>query len=321
MTIQADASIRVGLAQLSPVLLDREATLRKVCDAIQRAADDHCRLLCFGEALVPGYPFWLGATDAARFDSALQKQYHRLYLEQAIHLPSGHLTSVQELAKRCRMGIYLGIIERAADRGGHSLYCTLVYIDANGELASSHRKLMPTYEERLSWASGDGAGLQVHELTDGFRVGGLNCWENWMPLARAALYAQGENIHVASWPGSVRNTQDITRFIAAESRSWVLSASSILSPDQLPDSFPGRDLIMENANGWLADGGSCIAGPDGSWTLEPVVGKETVELADLQLSCVLEQRQNFDPSGHYPRPDVLNLSVDRRRQSVLSTRD
>ena len=321
MTIQADASIRVGLAQLSPVLLDRNATLRKVCNAIQRAADDNCRLLVSGEALVPGYPFWSGTTDGARFDSTLQKHYHRLYLEQAVHIPSGHLNEVQELARRCRMAIYLGIIERAADRGGHSLYCSLVYIDAAGELRSSHRKLMPTYEERLSWATGDGAGLQVHELGDGFFVGGLNCWENWMPLARSALYAQGENIHVASWPGSAHNTRDITRFIAIESRSWVLSASTVLSSSQLPDSLPGRELIIENSRDWLADGGSCIAGPDGRWLLEPVTEKETVEIADLQLAAVLEQRQNFDPSGHYSRPDVFNLSVDRRRQSLLSLKD
>jgi nitrilase len=214
------------------------------------------------------------------------------------------------------MAIMLGCIERPTDRGGHSVYATLVYIDSNGIIQSVHRKLMPTYEERLTWAQGDGNGLRTHELGS-FTVGGLNCWENWMPLARAALYGQGEDLHVAVWPGSLRNTQDITRFIAMEARSFVLSVSSLLRVADIPADTPYRSEIVSVASEVIADGGSCIAGPDGKWIVEPVVGEEKLILATLNHQHVREERQNFDPAGHYSRPDVLRLTVNRQRQSTL----
>jgi len=213
-------SIRIAGAQIAPVWLDRTATLAKVVAAVHRAADDGAQLVAFGEALVPGYPFWIELTDGARFDAPVQKRLHAHYLEQAVQIEAGHLQSVCDAARDRSICVILGIIERPSDRGGHSIYASLVYIDAQGVVRSVHRKLMPTYEERLSWAPGDGHGLRTHAL-GAFTVGALNCWENWMPLARASLYAQGEDLHVAIWPGSVRNTEHITRFIARESRSYV----------------------------------------------------------------------------------------------------
>ena len=218
------------------------------------------------------------------------------------------------------MAVYLGVIERATDRSGHSLYASLVYIDAGGRIASVHRKLMPTYEERLVWSPGDGHGLRVHDL-HGFRVGGLNCWENWMPLPRAALYGQGENLHVAVWPGSERNTADITRFIAREGRSYVLSVSGLMRREDIRAGLPHRDVMLENCPEWLTDGGSCIAGPDGEWVLPPQVGAEGLFVAELDLNRVYRERQNFDPAGHYSRPDVTRLEVDRRRQSTVDFKD
>jgi nitrilase len=195
-----------------------------------------------------------------------------------------------------------------------------VYIDASGQIASVHRKLMPTYEERLVWSPGDGHGLRVHELGE-FRVGGLNCWENWMPLPRAALYGQGENLHVAVWPGSERNTQDITRFIARESRSYVVSVSGMMHRDWIPDSTPYAAEMKANAEAWLADGGSCMAGPDGNWVLQPQVGKEGIFYAEADIEMVARERQNFDPAGHYSRPDVTRLKVNRKRQSTVKFSD
>jgi predicted amidohydrolase len=155
----------------------------------------------------------------------------------------------------------LGIIERPADRGGHSVYCSRIHVGADGKVASVHRKLLPTYEERLSWVPGDGHGLQVHPVGP-FTVGGLNCYENWMPLSRAALYAQGEDLHVALWPGSLRNTIDTTRFLAREGRSYVLAVSGLMRREDVPAASPAA-AMLERCPEVLADGGSCIAGPDG----------------------------------------------------------
>jgi nitrilase len=183
-----------------------------------------------------------------------------------------------------------------------------------------HRKLVPTYEERLTWSPGDGHGLRTHRLGT-FTVGGLNCWENWLPLARAALYGQGEDLHVAVWPGGVHNTQDITRFIAREARSYVLSVSGLMRISDIPDDTPHRSAIRSNNSEIFANGGSCIAAPDGSWVVEPIVGEEKLIVATIDHQRVREERQNFDPAGHYSRPDVLQLSVNRQRQNTLSLLD
>jgi nitrilase len=308
--------LRVGLAQIAPVWLNREATLEKVHSWVERAADEGCQLVAFGEALVPGYPFWVERTDGARFNSPVQKDLYAHYLDQAVQPEAGHLDALCALAAGRGTAMVLGSIERARDRGGHSLYCSLLYIDAAGVLQTVHRKLMPTYEERLVWAPGDGHGLRVHRL-GAFTVGALNCWENWMPLPRAALYAQGEDLHVALWPGSERNTYDITRFLAKEGRSYVLSVSGLMRRSDIPADVPHRDLIVSGSGEWLANGGSCITGPDGQWVAEPVVGEERLIVATLDHAHVRRERQNFDPAGHYARPDVTRLTVNRARQSTL----
>jgi nitrilase len=289
--------LTVGLAQLAPIWLERTATLSKVVDWCVKAAKRNCGFVTFGEALAPGYPFWIEHTDGARFESSLQKEIHAHYLDQAVQIEAGHLEPVTKIARELGIAVMLGIIERPADRGGHSVYASRVHIGADGEIASVHRKLMPTYEERLSWAPGDGHGLKVHPVGP-FTVGGLNCYDNWMPLARAALYAQGEDLHVALWPGNLRNTDETTRFLAREGRSYVLAVSDV-----------------------LADGGSCIAGPDGAWIVPPVTGVEELLVSTLDHRMVRRERQNFDQAGHYSRPDVTRLVVNRQRQSIASFSD
>lgn len=313
-------TLRVALAQMAPAWLDRQATLEKVRKNIVQAAGQGAQLVVFGEALVPGYPFWPELTEGARFESPVQKALFAHYSANAVDIEAGDLAAVCSLAAVHGIAVYLGVIEKSAVRGGFSCYATLVYIDPDGVPASTHRKLMPTYEERLVWSPGDGHGLRVHELGE-FRVGGLNCWENWMPLPRAALYGQGENLHVAVWPGSRRNTQDITRFIARESRSFVVSVSGLMHADWIPNDVPYADRIREEAAGWMADGGSCVAGPDGNWLLEPQVEREDIFLVDLDIEAVARERQNFDPAGHYARPDVTTLHVDRRRQRTARFQD
>jgi len=312
--------LKVALAQIAPVWLNKAETIQKICKTLQEAAKEQAELVVFGEAVLPGYPFWLAYTDGASWDLKVNKELHAHYVQNAIQIEAGDLDAICELAKTNAMAIYLGIMERAQDRGGHSIYASLVYINEEGKIKSVHRKLQPTYDERLTWAPGDGHGLQVHPLKQ-FTVGGLNCWENWMPLPRAALYGQGENLHIAVWPGNLNNTQDITRFIARESRSYVISVSSLMTHDDFPKDTPHLDKILAKAPPILANGGSCIASPDGEWLVPPIVDQQGLIFGTLKFDRVLQERQNFDPVGHYSRPDVTKLMVNRERQSTIELKD
>lgn len=315
-----DTKLKVGLAQTAPVWLKRDATIGKVVAWIDDAAGKGCDLVAFGEALVPGYPFWVERTEGAKFESDLQKSLFAHYVSQGVCIEDGDLDPVCKAARKNNIAVYVGIMERAANRGGHSLYCSMVYIDASGAIGSVHRKLMPTHEERLVWAIGDGNGLRTHKLGR-FTVGGLNCWENWLPLPRAALYAQGEDLHVAIWPGNARNTEDITRFIACESRSYVVSVSGLMRKSDIDPSLPHADLLISTADDVMANGGSCVAGPDGEWILEPVTDSETLSVAEIDHTRVLEERHSLDVVGHYSRPDVTQLVVNRKRQTTAEFDD
>ncbi|AFM02839.1 putative amidohydrolase [Bernardetia litoralis DSM 6794] len=310
--------LKVAMAQIAPIWLNKSKTIEKIEHYITEAGQKNCDLIVFGESLLPGYPFWLSITEASVFNLQIQKEINAHYIKNAIQIEKGDLKSICNLAKTYKIAIYLGIIERPIDRGGHSIYCSLVYIDKEGEIKSVHRKLQPTFEERLSWAAGDGNGLQVHSLEE-FTVGGLNCWENWMPLARTVLYGLGENLHIAVWPGAIRNTEDITRFIAKEGRSFVVSVSGLMRKEDFPKDTPHLDIILKNCPDILANGGSCIAAPNGEWIVSPYDNENNEELiiAQLDFNKVLEEHQNFDTVGHYSRPDVLKLTLNRERQSNL----
>ena len=301
---------------MAPVWLNKSETLKKIENLIVSAAKENAELIVFGEALLPGYPFWLALTGGAKWNTDTNKKLHAHYVSNSICIEKGELDSVRKLAKEYKIAIYLGIMERPEDRGGHSIYASLVYIDENGEIQSVHRKLQPTYDERLTWSPGDRNGLKVHPLK-AFTVGGLNCWENWMPLPRTALYGQGENLHIAVWPGSDHNTNDITRFIARESRSFVVSVSSLMQKSDFPKDTPYYKEIIKNAPDILANGGSCIAGPDGEWIVEPVIDKEGLIFQTIDFNRVLEERQNFDVVGHYSRPDITKLIVNTERQTTV----
>ena len=314
------SELKIAMAQLAPVWLNKNQTIEKAEQAIREAAKENSDLIVFGEGFLPGYPFWLSLSDGAKWELQINKSLHAHYAMNAIQIESGDLEGICLLAKELEIAVYLGIIERSADRGGHSLYCSLVYIDQKGEIQSVHRKLQPTYDERLTWAAGDGNGLRVHNL-NGFTLGGLNCWENWMPLPRAALYAQGENLHIAVWPGGLQNTKDVTRFIARESRSYVVSVSSLMRKEDFPRDTPYYEDLMEKAPAILADGGSAIAGPNGEWLVEPIVHKEGLIYSEIELKKVFEERQNFDPVGHYSRPDVTKLTLNTERQNTLNIKN
>ena len=316
----SDQYLSVGLAQIAPIWLNRDATIGKIADWIGKAAAEGCQLVVFGEALLPGYPFWVERTDGARFESAVQKTLYAHYVSEAVCIEDGDLDALCAAARDNGIAVYVGTMERAANRGGHSVYCSMVFIDTDGVIGSAHRKLMPTYEERLVWAIGDGNGLRTHQLGP-FTAGGLNCWENWLPLARASLYGQGEDLHVAIWPGNERNTRDITQFIARESRSWVVSVSGLMRKSDIGNTLPHADLLLGTADELMANGGSCVAGPDGEWLLEPQTGDEALYVIELDHRKVLEARHSLDVAGHYSRPDVTRLVVNRERQTTTEFSD
>ena len=312
--------LRIAVPQLAPQWLSKARGLEQVIKVIRQAAKEGAKLIAFSEGFVPGYPFWLSETGGAKFDDKVQKEIFAHYAAQSVTPEDGDLDDVCAALKGAGMACYLGVIERAKNRGGHSLYCSYIFIDAGGIIRSVHRKLQPTYEERLVWSPGDGHGLVTHKV-GAFTAGGLNCWENWMPLTRAALYAQGENLHIACWPGSVRNTADLTPVLAKEGRSYCLSIGAVMRREDVPDDIPHADIIRASMPEIAADGGSCLAAPDGSWVLEPAANVTGLRYADIDINFVMRERQNFDPSGHYSRPDVTRLEVDRRRQQIADFKD
>jgi len=312
--------LRFALPQLAPAWLSRDSGVAKVVATIKEAAGHGADMIAFPEAFIPGYPFWPSVTGGAAFDDVRQKHLFSHYADQSVTVEDGHLDPVCAAFREAGMAGYLGIIERPRDRSGHSLYASYVFIDATGTIRSVHRKLQPTYEERLVWSPGDGHGLVTHRVGD-FTVGGLNCWENWMPLVRASLHAQGEDLHVMGWPGSLCNTEDLTPVLAKEGRSYCVSVSAVMRRSDVRDDMPFADDIRASLAENPCDGGSCIAAPDGSWVLEPATNAEGLRYADLDPARVREERHNFDPSGHYSRPDVTQLIVDRRRQTTVRFQD
>jgi nitrilase len=311
--------MRVAAAQIAPVFLDREATLGRMLARIEEAATKGVRLLAFPETILPGYPAWLSPGGGARFDDPVLKDAYARYLEAAVEIPGPEIEALAAAARRHDMFVYAGVAERGTTQGRGSVFASLVAIDPEAGVVSVHRKLVPTYEERLAWAAGDGHGLRVHRFA-GVRVGGLNCWENWMPLARTALYGQGEELHVSVWPGSVGLTGDISRFTAREGRVFVLAAGGVLRAGDVPADFPLRDALLAGRD-TVYEGGSVVVDPRGEILAGPLAGEEGLLVADLDLARLREERQNFDPAGHYSRPDVFSFVVDRSRRETVGFYD
>lgn len=309
--------MRIAAAQTAPSWGDPNATAAIAVDWIGRAAAEGIDLLAFGETFLSGYCFWVGRTDGAAWNDQRQKEAYAAYLRGAVDLDGPEIAKVVDAVATNGVFTYLGVTERSPSQG--TVYATYVAIDPTDGIVSAHRKLMPTFDERMVWGIGDGHGLRTHRVGEA-TVGGLNCWENWMPAVRHSLYAQGEQLHVAGWPGSVGLTKDITRFIALEGRCFVLSAGSLLTRSDVPDDFELRDEAFGDAD-LMYDGGSAIAAPDGSWIVEPVSGEEGLVTADIDIDLVRGERQNFDPAGHYFRSDVIDVSVDRTRRTSATFSD
>jgi nitrilase len=306
--------VRIAGIQIAPVFLDSKKTFEKLSGYIRDAHENEAKLVSWGETLIPGYPFWLGASGAAKWNDSDQKKTFSKYWREAIDLTNSVIISdMKKLAKELKIMMIGGIAEKSSG----STYATLITINEEGKLINRHRKMKPTYAERLVWADGDGLGLNTVPF-QGYKIGGLNCWENWIPYARAALHKQNELLHVAVWPGNDVVTRDITKFIAMEGRYWVLSVSGLIRTEDLlhlsEKEFPVRKLLnLEAKKGkFWQNGGSVIADPKGNYLDKPLKEKEGIIYADIDFLIAIEERQNFDYSGHYSRFDIFNDPLRNR---------
>jgi nitrilase len=300
-----DAPVKVACVQAEPVILDREATIDKLVALAAQAAGEGASLLVFPEAFIPVYPSSTWAKALAGWGDERAKDAFARLAAEAVAVPGEAADRIGEAAREHGVWIVTGVTEIDPERPG-TLYNTLLYHGPDGRLALRLRKLVPTNHERLVWGQGDGGGLRAIPTGLG-RIGGLICWENYMPLARFALYESGVEIYIASTADDSEAWQSTLVHIARESRAFVVAPSHFQRASSYPDDFPLRDEL--EGLDVIGRGGSAILAPDGSYLAGPLYGEEGVLYAELDPAVLLSERQRFDPAGHYHRPDVLRLKV------------
>ncbi len=295
----------VACVQVEPVILDREATIDKLDQLCAEIAAAGARLAVFPEAFIPAYPSSVWARALAGWGDGRAKAAFARLARESVAVPGPAADRLGEIARRHALWLVTGVTEIDPSRPG-TLYNTLLYHAPDGRLAQRHRKLVPTNHERLVWGPGDGGGLRAIG-TDIGRLGGLICWENYMPLARFSLYESGVEIYIASTADDDDEWQATLVHIARESRSFVVSPCHFQRAAGYPEDFPLRELLSDQD--LIGRGGSAILAPDGSYLAGPLFGEEGILYAELDPVRLLEERQRFDPAGHYHRPDVLRLAV------------
>lgn len=307
--------IRLAIVQAAPTPLNIDSGIARAVDYARRAAKEGAKVIAFGETWLGGYPVWLdSAPEAAMWDHKGAKQLHRLLMEQAVTQEDARLAALQDVADEYGAVIVIGAHERLRS----SLYNAQIFLLPN-KPPVFRRKLVPTHGERLIWARGDGSTLKTVDAGFGV-VGGLICWEHWMPLARAAMHAQGELIHVAQWPTVQESYQIAARHYAFEGRCFVLSAGTILTKEQVLEGFTSLNTQADDARALLSSlvdeiqqaGQSAIIAPNAEFLVPPVPDKENILLADADLGHIREELAALDTDGHYSRPDVFELRVDTK---------
>lgn len=306
----AGTVFKVAAVQAAPVFLDREATVEKGCGLIAEAAAAGAKLAVFPETWVAGYPVWTNVDSRWNYGPS-KKLYGQLY-RNAVEVPGPAVDRLCEAARHHSVTVVMGINERSHTG---TVYNSMLFIDSDGRLLGIHRKLVPTYHERMVWGRGDGSTLSVFDTSVG-RLGGLVCWEHWMPLARYTLYAQGEQVHAAVWPSAPETFLLSCRAMAFEGKVFVVAAASYLTRAMLPADFP-LAKEMESLPEQLCLGGSAIIGPDARFIAGPVYDCETILYADIDLNRIPEEKELLDVAGHYSRPDVFSLEVNRRSMEPL----
>jgi nitrilase len=304
----APNNFQVAVIQAAPVFGNLSASLTKTLDLVEQAARAGARLICFGETFLPGYPAWLDhCPEAALWNNEAVKEVYAELRANSVVVRGPETRALAEAAVELEVGIVIGVNERVKDAPGHgTLYNTLLFFDSQGQLTNHHRKLMPTYSERMVWGQGDASGMRstkVHSVN----VGGLICWEHWMPLARQHMHNSCEQIHIAVWPTVHEMHQVASRHYAFEGRCFVLAAGQIMRASELPVRLPRPEHLSSDT--LIERGGSAIIAPDGRYLAGPVFDQEIILRASLDLAEIDRECMTLDVTGHYSRPDVFQFSV------------
>ena len=307
--------VKVAIGQFSSIHLDLEKSLLKLDEIMSGASSLGVKLLVVGETWLSGYPSWLDyGTNISQWDAPAMKEAYLQFYHSSISVKSKQFTWICNRARALQITLCLGINEKVESGPGNgTVYNSFVIIDHEGNLLNHHRKLMPTYTEKMLYGMGDGHGLQAVETQIG-RVGGSICWEHWMPLNRQALHDSGEHFHVALWPKVHELHQVASRQYAFEGRCFVLAAGQILKASDFPKSLELPDDLRSNPDQLTLNGGSCIIGPDGKYIIEPVFDKEELIICDCQVDDAIKERMTLDTSGHYQRSDIFSFEIDKKRR-------
>jgi nitrilase len=308
----------VAAVQASPVFLDTNSSANKACGLIAEAANAGAKIVVFPEAFIPGYPDWVWVIPPG-VKGALLAEMNAALIQNSVTIPDDTTRQLCKAAKSAKVHVAIGVHERNAEASGSSVYNTLLFIDDKGEIIGKHRKLMPTAAERLVWAQGDGSTLNVYDTPFG-KLGGLLCWENFMPLARTALYAQGEQIHVAPTWDSSEGWLVTMRHIAKEGGMFVINCCQAIRMDEIPDKYEFKSLYPEGKE-WINRGNSCIVNPKGEFIAGPIAEKQEILYAEIDLNEIADVKWRFDATGHYARPDVFKFTVNRAPNPMVELVD
>ena len=305
----ARVTVAVVQAEVAP---DLAAALERTAAGVREARAAGASLVVFPETWIPGYPAWLDlCRDAALWDHGPAKAVFARMAAESVSVPGPAFDALAAIARDAAVTLVVCVserVERGAGRG--TLYNTLLTLGPDGRLLNHHRKLVPTYTERLVWGTGDAEGLRAVDTPAG-RVGGLVCWEHWMPLARQALHESGEDIHVAVWPTAHEMHQVASRHYAFEGRCFVLAAGALMRASTLPPELEPHPERVTSPGQWVLRGGSAIIGPDGRYVVEPVYDEARVLVAELDLGRIREESMTLDVAGHYHRPELFEFRAVR----------
>ncbi len=323
---KSNMPFKVAAIQHPPVFMNLEASVDRAIELIEAAADNGAKIIAFPETWLPGYPLWLDvAAEAAIWDNKASKTLYRLLSDNSLTIPGTQFNRLLNVAGKTGTYIVMGAHEKV----GGTLYNSLIYFDSVGVNYTVHRKLVPTYTERLVWGRGDGSTITTVETEYGV-LGGLICWEHWMPLLRATLHARNEVIHVAQWPGARELHQIASRHYAFEGQCFVIAAGLILSKKDIVDgvkslgetakdgleliaSIPGKD------SDYIINGGTSIIAPNTDYIVEPLYEKTDIIYADIDPGLITEGHLVVDTDGHYSRPDIFSLQVNMGKQTNVET--
>lgn len=299
------STTKIAAAQLAPVFLNIEKTVEKACEAIAEAGKNGAKVIVFPEAFISGYPDWVWLIPNSK-GAELNELYVEL-VNNAVSIPDNSTDKLCEAAKQAGVSVVMGMHERNTETSGTSLFNTILFISEKGEITGKHRKLIPTGGERLIWAQGDGTTFKSH-ITAAGKIAGLICWENYMPLARQAIYETGAQILASpTWDKSPKWLQSM-QHNAREGGLFVVSACMALSKDDIPDEYHFKNLYPADRE-WINTGNSCIIDPKGQIIAGPLEAEEGILYADIDLNIITEAKRMFDVVGHYSRPDVFNFSI------------